>query len=104
MASGGLKVRAGLRARVGVPLLSAVELLAGAGLTLVSFAAPPAVEVGFRLIVGAIVLLVGSSAVMAARLSRKRRELEDSEGSRLVTYVKYLSRESEIGDGPLPPE
>jgi len=50
---------------------------------------------GFRLMVGAMVLLLASSGGMAMKLSGQRKKREDSEGVRLMTYVKYISRRND---------
>ena len=103
-----MKIRAAQRAKFGLPLLSVVEVVAGLGLVGLLTASPPTVEAGFRYVVGAVVLVIASSVAMGARFRARRRERVESEGARLVTYVKYLSvsedpTESEP-EGPADPE
>ena len=105
--SGIVKLRASERARLGIPLLSVAEAFAGLVLCSISFISPPSPEVGFRYVLGGLALLLASSGSLAAKLGRRRRELDDSEGARLVTYVKYLSASpgshDELGAGEDPP-
>lgn len=95
VASGILKLRAAQRGKLGIPVLSLVEAFAGLALCFMSFANPPSVDVGFRLVLGAIALVLVSSGGMAMKLSAARRKRDDSEGVRLRTYVKYISRRND---------
>jgi hypothetical protein len=86
--SGALKARSGARLGIGLLPGALLELLAG-----VAIAALPLF--GGRLpvwvVVGAVVVVVASSAHYALVLRRIRLRREDSEGGRLAAYVKYLS-------------
>ena len=95
VASGVVKLRAAERAKLGVHLLSIVEAIAGLALCVTTFVFPPELDMGFRLMVGAMVLLLASSGGMAMKLSGQRKKREDSEGVRLMTYVKYISRRND---------
>ena len=98
VASGVVKLRAAERAKLGVPILSIVEAFAGLGLCVLVFMRPPDVDVGFRLVIGAIALVLASSGGMAMKLAGQRKQREDSEGVRLMTYVKYISRRNDSSD------
>ena len=89
--SGAVKIRAAGRAKLGLPMLSLLEVVGGIALVGVAATRPPAVDVGFRYVVGAVALVLVSSIAMGMRLSAGRREQEESEGARLITYVRYLS-------------
>ena len=95
MVSGLLKVRGAVRTGLGTPLIPLLEVLAGLGLPVFVFAQPPSEALGLRLMVGAVALLLVSSTYHALRVRAHRRRREESEASRLVTYVKYLSERSE---------
>lgn len=90
--SGALKARLAGRAGLGFPLLPLAELITGAALMLISFARPLSPDAGLRLVVGSLVLLMVSTVRQGMVLGRAREERRASEGARLVTFVKYLSK------------
>ena len=87
-ASAFVKLRAAGRAKIGVPVLSAVEVVAAVLIVGVAFTNPPTVEAGFRMVMGGILLILVSKAAMVMKLSAARQQRADSEGLRLRTYVK----------------
>ena len=89
--SGIVKIRAAGRAKLGLPMFSLLEVVAGIALAGVAAVSPPTVDVGFRYVVGAVALVLVSSIAMGMRLAAGRRKREESEGVRLITHVKYLS-------------
>ena len=60
----------------------------------------PNVDVGFRLVLGAVALVLVSSVNMGMKLSARRRKSNESEGARLFTCVKYLSQQSSRDELP----
>lgn len=104
LVSGSVKVHAAGRAKIDTPFLSLVEVLAALALGATALMSPPTEEIGFRYAVGAVGLVLVSSISMGMRLSTRRRERDDSEGVRLITYVKYISASSDAAspdpDGP----
>lgn len=101
LVSGGVKVHAAGRAKIDTPFLSLVEVLAALALGATVLTNPPTEEIGFRYAVGAVGLVLVSSINMGMHLSRLRRERDESEGVRLITYVKYISATSD-GASPDP--
>lgn len=92
--SGLVKLHAGDRAGLGITVLPLVETLAGLGLLApVALAWRPRPREGLVMVVCALVLVLTSSIQVGAAIRRRRRSREASEGARLVTFVKYLSRE-----------
>ena len=55
---------------------------------------------GFRLLLGAVTLLLVSSVNLGMKLSKLRRKRGLSGGARLFNYLEYLSRESSQGEEP----
>ncbi len=96
LVSGLVKIRTAARAELGVHLPSLVEVVAGLALPAVGVVGtgPGA---GLTALGAALVLLIASSLHLAARLRRRSRYLERTEGRRLESYVRYLSDQS---DGP----
>jgi hypothetical protein len=92
LTSGLVKLHAGAHAGLGLPLLALVETLAGIALMSGMLAWRPSPHTGLTLVESALLLILVSSVQVAASLARRRRAREASEGARLVTYVKYLSR------------
>ncbi len=95
-----LKLRAAERAKLGIHFPSVLELLAGLGIGASMLGGGPNVDVGFRLVLGAVALVLVSSVNMGMKLSARRRESDESEGGRLFTYVKYLSHQSSQDEPP----
>jgi uncharacterized membrane-anchored protein len=89
--SGVVKIHASGRVKLGVPVLAIIEVFAGLALSVMAFASPPTADAGFRMVVGAVILVLVSSGAMARKFSTQRKQLGDSEGVRLMTYVKYIS-------------
>ena len=98
-----LKLRAAERAKIGLHVPSMLELLAGLGIAAWMVVGGPSVEVGFRLVLGAVVLVLVSSVHLGMKLSARQRERDGSEGARLFTYVKYLSQQSSEDEPPTLP-
>lgn len=91
LASGIVKLRAGERAGLGLSLLSLLEVLVGLLLVGASFASPLTPTQGLGVVVASVVLVLFSSLRMWVRLRDLQRKRDLSEGSRLETYVAYLS-------------
>lgn len=100
LVSGAVKLRAAARAKVGLHLFSLLEILAGALLFLVMMAVPLAGEQGLAVATGATLLIVVSSVHLGSRLRHQRHLRDLTEGRRLESYVKYMSKvPEETGDG-----
>lgn len=94
LASGLVKLHAGDRAGLGVTVLPLVETVAGlALLATLALGRRPSAHGGLAIVVCALALVLASSLLVGGAIARKRRSREDSEGARLVTYVRYLSRQ-----------
>jgi hypothetical protein len=92
MTSGALKIRSGRRLGVGVSPLAALEVVAGVVLAALSVRNALGIDGPPRWAVPAGVLLVLiSTAVHGQKLRAERLQRAESEGGRLVAYVKYLS-------------
>lgn len=93
VASGLVKLHAGDRAGLGVTVLPLVETVAGLALLgPVALGRRPSARGGLAIVLCAVALVLVSSLLVGTAIARRRRSREDSEGARLVTYVKYLSR------------
>lgn len=94
--SGALKLRATGRAGLQPSVLAVGELLAA---PLIMFLALPGPLAGSGVARAAIplafLLVVGSSVRHAMRLRAYRRYRSETEGGRLVSYVKYMSGSDE---------
>jgi len=94
LASGLVKLHAGDRAGLGLTVLPLVETVAGLALLApVMLGRRPSAHGGLAIVVCGVALVLVSSLLVGSAIVRKRRSREDSEGARLVTYVKYLSRQ-----------
>jgi hypothetical protein len=90
--SGALKIRSGRRFGVGFSPLAVVEIIAGVALAVLSARGALGAEGLPRWSVPAgVVLVLVSTTVHALKLRAERLQLAESEGGRLVAYVKYLS-------------
>lgn len=92
LASGLLKIKAGSRVGMGVPIPALAELLAGLAVLGVAFAGAPTAVLGLLILVGSVVLVVSSSVLVGVEVRRRQRLRAASEGARLATHMKYLSR------------
>jgi len=101
--SGLVTIRTATRMNPGVPVLSLLEIVAGGVLVVVAMFARPTPDGGFRLVVGGVSVVVVLSVAQAWRVAARRREREDSEARRLVTYVKYLAGTARGSHGKNPP-
>lgn len=94
LVSGLVKLHAAGRVGLGVTVLPLVEVVAGLALLASAvFAWHPPGNTGLMLVTGAVLLIVVSSTWIGRAISRRWRAREESEGARLVRYVKYLSRQ-----------
>jgi hypothetical protein len=100
LGSGLLKLRAAERSKLGIHLLSILELMAGLGIGASLMGGGLSVEVGFRVLLGAVALVLVSSVSLGMTLKAVRRTRDLSEGARLFNYVDYLSRESSQDEEP----
>lgn len=98
--SGLLKLRAAERAKLGIHLLSILELLVVLGIGASLMAGGLTVGVGFRTLLGALTLMLVSSVSLGMKLRAVRRRKNLSEGARLFNYVDYLSQESSQDEQP----
>jgi hypothetical protein len=93
LASGLVKLHAGERAGLGITVPPLAETAAGfAVLVPMVLGWRPGARGGLAMVVCAVALVLASSLLVGAAVVRKRKSREDSEGARLVTYVRYLSR------------
>jgi len=104
LASGIVKLRAGERAGMGLSFLSLVEVLVGLLLVGVSISNPLTPSQGLGAVVASVVLVLFSSLRMWVRLRDLQRKRDLSEGSRLETYVAYLSKSLGPDGTPRQPE
>ena len=91
LTSGLVKLRAGDRAGLGIPVLALLEIFAGLLLAGVSFSSPFTPQQGLAVVVGSVAVVLFSSLDMWSRLKGIQRKRDLSEGARLRTYVRYLS-------------
>ena len=98
LASGAVKVRSSLRAGLGMPILSMTELFVAIALAALAGAGLGDASAGSRLVPLGVALMLISSTNFAVRVRGLRRERFESEGARLVTYVKFLSRTDRSSD------
>jgi len=92
LASGLVKVKAAARVELGVPILAIAELVVGVGIFGVLFVVEFTATQGLVIVIGSVVLIVVSSLQVGAEVRRRHRIRVASEGTRLASYVKYLSR------------
>lgn len=91
LTSGIVKLHAGDRAGLGIPVFALLEICAGLLLAGVSFSSPFTPQQGLVVVVGSVALVVFSSLHMWTGLKGLQRKRDLSEGARLRTYVRYLS-------------
>lgn len=96
LVSGGVKIRAGARARMGVPLLSLLELFTGVAVGLLAMVGPAAVGAARLLVPLGVFLVVASSLVFSAQHREVRQRRARTEAKRLESYVKYFSKVDDI--------
>lgn len=92
LVSGPITLRAASRVGMGVPVLALAELLAGFAVLGAVFLEGLAAGPGLAILVGSAVLVVVSSVRVGLEVRRRQRLRAASEGARLATHVKYLSR------------
>lgn len=93
LVSGVVKVKAAERVELGLPVLAAVEILAGLALFSQIFIRDFTAGQGLGILVGAVLLIVVSSGRVWMAVRRRQRIRTASEGTRLANYVRYLSRD-----------
>jgi hypothetical protein len=93
--SGVINLRAASRAGMSVHLFSLVELVGGLALAAVLLRGSLTPEQGLGAVLGAVLLIVGSSVHLGRRLRQLRKLRDLTEGRRLESYVKYLSEAPE---------
>ena len=91
LTSGVVKLHAGDRAGLGLPLFALLEIFAGLILAAGSFTNPFTPAQGLGVVVGSLALVLFSSLHMWTQLKGLQRKRDLSEGARLRTYVRYLS-------------
>ena len=91
LTSGIVKLHAGDRAGLGLPLFALLEIFAGLLLAGVSFSNPFTPQQGLGVVLGSVALVLFSSLHMWTQLKGLVRKRDLSEGARLRTYVRYLS-------------
>ena len=97
LGSGVLKLF-GKGRRVGeVPLLALVEMLVGVGVPVYATANRPSPGVMTTLLFLTLGLVLFSSVMQVAKARAQRHHRAETEAARLVTYVKFLSRQPEGG-------
>ena len=88
------------RAGGGIALLGLLEIVVGISAPFYVLFEKPPPELVSRVLFLTLGLLLVSSAIQALVARSERHKRLESEGSRLVTYVKYLSGKDEEGPGP----
>jgi hypothetical protein len=91
LVSGGVKVRSGLRAGLGVQPLTHLELLASVVWCFAAGGGLGASGAGIWFVPAGVLLVLASSVLFSLRMTEYRRRRAESEGSRLENYVNYLS-------------
>jgi len=86
-------LRTGARMRMGVPIPALIQLVVGAVVSVLGFSSAPGGSTGLVIVVVSVCLLLATAIWQGARVREARRAREASEGVRLETYVKYLSRD-----------
>ncbi len=86
-------LRTGARMHAGVPIPALIQLVVGAVVSVVGFSSAPGRPAGLVVVVASVVLVLATAILQAARVRALRRSREASEGARLETWVKYLSRD-----------
>ncbi|MDH5758982.1 MAG: hypothetical protein OEZ65_05285 [Gemmatimonadota bacterium] len=104
LVSGIVKVRGATRVGREFPVIPLAEALVGVVLPFWALATAPGPGFGLAVLLGALALVLFSSAHHAAKIREATRRREDSEGARLQTYVKYYSNISKMqgGGGDVP--
>jgi len=87
--SGALKIRSTTRVGLGVTLGPVIELAVALALGLLSLGVGAGSPLVRWAVPAAVLVLIGSSARHAVRLSAHRRQREESEGGRLASYLRY---------------
>jgi hypothetical protein len=100
LTSGVVKLRAGDRAGIGLPVLALMEVFAGLLLAGVSFSSPFTPGQGLAVVLGSVALVLFSSLHLWSQLKGVQRTRDLSEGARLRTYVRYLSTTLEPDGSP----
>ncbi len=88
-----VKLRTSSRAGLGLHLPSLLELLAALCVGVLSVSGSLVGGTGLWVVVGSVVLVVGSSVHLGRVLTRRHRLRELTEARRLETYVRYLTDE-----------
>jgi uncharacterized membrane protein YvlD (DUF360 family) len=94
LASGLLKLFGRGRQTGEVRISALMEILAGVVVPLYALGVGPPPRVLGLLLLGLFGLVILSSALALARARTQQRHREATESARLVTYVKYLSRQT----------
>ena len=92
LVSGMVKVKAAARVEMGLPVLALVEVVVGVGIFSVAFIQNFTARQGLFVLVGSVLLVIVSSLHIGAAIRRRQRLRTASEGARLASYVRYLSR------------
>lgn len=93
IAAGLVSLRTSARMHVSVPVGALAQVLMGAVVCFMGFSSSMTGGAGLVAAVASILLVLASAVWQGLRLRAARRKREESEGARLVTYVKYLSRD-----------
>jgi len=91
LASALVKLRAAARMEMGAHLPSVLEASVGLALPVLALSGGLSARFGLAALLLALVLLLGSSLHLAARVRHRNDLRERTEGRRLETYVRYLS-------------
>jgi len=76
-----------------VPIAALVQVLTGAVVCFLGFSSGITGDAGLVVVAASILMVLASAIWQGLRLRAARRKREASEGARLATYVKYLSRD-----------
>ena len=92
LASGLLKIKAASRVGMGMPVLALAELLAGLAIPACVFVVELTAGQGLAILLASTLLVIVSSIQVGLEVRRRQRLRAASEGARLASYVRYLSR------------
>jgi len=92
LAAGLIEIKAAARVGMGVPVLALLDLLVGLAIFGVVFVAELTALQGLLILLGSVLLVVVSSVQVGLEVRRRQRLRAASEGARLASRLKYLSR------------
>lgn len=88
LVSGLVKLRAGERVGLGIPVLALLEVLVGLALVAFSFLGRMSPRQGLAAVLGAVALVLVSSVRQGLAMKARRQLREQTEGGRLQRYIQ----------------